>query len=188
MFIRNLTQSYLSFAVGNQKFILGPTGVPQGMGYHDNAPITDEEIRDPNIQRLVAHKTVEIVEDSVIFESEMPESEKAMPTEAAPMEPKKAEKPEPKPVRAKTLEEAKATPNHTDVKRKPMRVVQADESKTPETKFVRCAATKANGERCTSTISVPVDEYDADRPYFCGRHKGQKAADYEKTETGWRKR
>lgn len=186
MFIRNLTQSYLSFSIGNQKFILGPAGVPQGMGYCDNSPITKEEINDPNVQRLVTHKTVEIVDNETVLKDEAPEPVKAPKVKN---DVPKADVDEPsKPIHLKTLEEAKAAPNVSDSKHKPMRVVQADEAKTPEIKFVQCAATKANGERCTATISVPMDEYDPDKPYFCGRHKGQRAADYEKTETGWRKR
>ena len=51
--------------------------------------------------------------------------------------------------------------------------------------MAQCCARQKNGEPCGANVSVPLSEYDAAKPYFCGRHKAEKAEDYEKVDGKW---
>ena len=64
----------------------------------------------------------------------------------------------------------------------------AGEDTTKQVIMVQCAATKKNGERCLNNVSVKLSEYSEDEPYFCGTHRNESAADYEKADGTWRKR
>ena len=48
--------------------------------------------------------------------------------------------------------------------------------------MVQCSAHNKNGNRCASRIKVDADEFDSDRPYFCGKHSGENPDDYEKID------
>lgn len=73
-------------------------------------------------------------------------------------------------------------------KREPMKVVKADQQVTNQTRLVPCNAIKADGTQCNVNVSVPMDEYDPERPYFCNRHKKQKPENYTKVEGKWVKK
>ena len=73
-------------------------------------------------------------------------------------------------------------------KHEPMKVVKADQQITNQTRLVPCNAIKADGNQCNVNVSVPMDEYDPERPYFCNRHKKQRPEDYTKVEGKWVKK
>ena len=71
---------------------------------------------------------------------------------------------------------------------KRLEVAVHEETNKNSVMMARCAAKFKNGEPCGANVSVPVSEYDADKPYFCGRHKGESAEDYEKVNGAWVKK
>jgi hypothetical protein len=66
-------------------------------------------------------------------------------------------------------------------------VAQADTTEH-KTINVQCAAVTGKGDRCSHHVSVPVDEYDKDAPYFCGRHKNENPDDYERVDGDWKRK
>lgn len=69
-----------------------------------------------------------------------------------------------------------------------VKVVDTAANTTREAIVAHCAAAKRDGNPCGTNVSVPVDEYDADKPYFCKRHKNESADDYEKVDGVWHKK
>ena len=72
------------------------------------------------------------------------------------------------------------------VEEKPvMKVVSANEVKKQQTMILKCAGKTAKGTDCRSNVTVPADEYDETRPYFCGRHAKENPDDYKKIDGKW---
>lgn len=69
-----------------------------------------------------------------------------------------------------------------------VRVVDTSANTTHEAVVAHCAAAKRDGTPCGANVSVAAEEYDADKPYFCKRHKNESADDYEKVEGVWHKK
>lgn len=67
-------------------------------------------------------------------------------------------------------------------------VVVREETNKNSVMMAQCCAKQKNGETCAANVSVPVSEYDSDKPYFCGRHKAENPEDYEKVNGGWVKK
>ena len=65
----------------------------------------------------------------------------------------------------------------------PVEAVQ--EKKVSNSTVVNCAAVTKSGKPCSGTAVIPFGEYDADTPYFCGRHKGENPEDYERVNGEW---
>ena len=70
----------------------------------------------------------------------------------------------------------------------PIPVVKVQPANREKTTVVNCAATMKNGKRCSGTVVVNFDEYEADKPYFCGRHKNESANMYERVNGDWAKK
>lgn len=69
-----------------------------------------------------------------------------------------------------------------------LKVNKAGEDTKKQVIMVQCAAQKKNGERCLSNVRVDVGEYDENTPYFCFRHTGESADDYERADGTWVKK
>lgn len=80
----------------------------------------------------------------------------------------------------KRMEEAKVKAEESVVP-----VVKVHDSKKQSTTVVDCAAITKSGKKCSGSVIIPFDEYDADKPYFCGRHKSEDAANYERINGEW---
>lgn len=69
-----------------------------------------------------------------------------------------------------------------------LEVNKAGENTVKQVMMAQCAATKRNGERCGNNVSVKMDEYSEDVPYFCGTHRNENPAEYEKKDGSWVKK
>ena len=66
-----------------------------------------------------------------------------------------------------------------------MQVVDYRRNTTVKNVVVKCAGTTKAGSRCACNVTVPVDEYDETRPYFCPRHRNEDPANFSKVGGEW---
>lgn len=83
-------------------------------------------------------------------------------------------------------EEAAKAEEKAEEKR--LEVAVHEETNKNSVMMAQCCAKFKNGEPCGANVSVPVSEYDSDKPYFCGRHKGEDPEEYEKVGGAWVKK
>ena len=164
MIVRNLTRTNLSFEVAGRRYHLGPKG---SRGYtNDTSLIDSSAANDPTIQYM-QQRGMLVVEDSKMEKPELPQKTVQVVEQKDVEQPKTVEVPTSgaEPQVMKVVKDIKAQKH-----------------------VVTCAATTVAGKPCTSKVYVEDEEYDPDKPYFCNRHKAQKAEDYVRTETGWKKK
>lgn len=183
----NKTNTYQSFRVGTHDVNLAPKGE-----VGSSLELSPTEVKDDVIQYLLSIGAIqevkkiakkvkdeaekvdgEVVSEVKKVEDELSAEEKEVLSAAAPTE----------------VKIGADVPKSMAEQTKPeIPVAKFETEKGQKEIAVTCAATLKNGKQCTVAIPVPVGEFDATKPYFCGRHKGEKAEDYERVNGEWHKK
>lgn len=79
-------------------------------------------------------------------------------------------------------EEAKKAEEKAEESKIPVSESLDEKATTEVATMVQCSASNKNGNRCNSKVKVNAEDFDSDRPYFCGRHKNEDPEDYEKID------
>lgn len=79
-------------------------------------------------------------------------------------------------------EEAKKAEAKAEENKIPVSESLDSKSKTEVATMVQCSAHNKNGNRCNSKVKVNTEDFDPDKPYFCGRHANENPAEYEKID------
>ena len=165
MFIKNVSPYCQNFTLCNRVFRMNPG---------QTAIVTEEQMEDDIFKILKAKGVLEIEGEGEVI-GKIAKEVKAEVIEVAEADGSEVIE-EPVPV----------TPAQEE---KPViRVMDHKDNTAPQCKVVQCDAIKADGTHCTTKVTIAYDEYDDEVPHFCGRHRNQDPADYERINGKWEHR